>query len=314
MNPTSDSAYVYQTQVTALHAYDLTESPITQIVSNVYLGGVMACTDSIGVTVTPIGPWWQVKDSDILTNGSVVSDVPMGSIFDLDGTGGYPGVVAYGGSLSLAGGVSGNAVSSTNWNANTAVTPKAYDYAYVLSRVPSEIKIKPISSLDQVTLTTEDPSYPSHNGYRFFRYENSGGEVATTEDINVGTDKIVVLVDGNALIANKINLTNGGFFALFVQGNITIDPIVSGIIGGTPSLQGVYMANGTISTGTNGPKSDNQLYLKGSMAGLSGISLQRDLSSNESPAEYFEYAPDQMMYLLESGLSTMRINWKEVAP
>jgi hypothetical protein len=52
------------------------------------------------------------------------------------------------------------------------------------------------------------------------------------------------------------------------------------------------------------------------LAGLSGISLQRDLADDSvTPAELFEYTPDQIIVLLNTpALSSKNMNWKEVAP
>jgi hypothetical protein len=68
-------------------------------------------------------------------------------------------------------------------------------------------------------------------------------------------------------------------------------------------------------TGTNGANLDSQQYFRGTLVGLSGISLQRDLVDDSvSPAEFFEYAPDQIIFLLNSGLEVRKMSWKEVAP
>ena len=111
-----------------------------------------------------------------------------------------------------------------------------------------------------------------------------------------------------------------GFIALIAgksdtgtKGNIYISPSLGGA---TPVLEGIYLAEGVIYTGTNGADLDSQLVIRGSLAGLSGISLQRDLADDSTtPAELFEYAPDQMMILLNTpALSSKKMSWKEVAP
>jgi len=62
-----------------------------------------------------------------------------------------------------------------------------------------------------------------------------------------------------------------------------------------------------------GAGSDSALSVRGALASYGGLSLQRDLSDNSTPAEYFEYAPD-LMLLYPTKLSYRKINWKEVAP
>ncbi len=50
----------------------------------------------------PPGPWWQVKDGDVTTNGDLDSSVPTGLYFDMVGDGGYPGIAKYGGATNLS--------------------------------------------------------------------------------------------------------------------------------------------------------------------------------------------------------------------
>ncbi|OGM76917.1 hypothetical protein A2210_00105 [Candidatus Woesebacteria bacterium RIFOXYA1_FULL_40_18] len=88
----------------------------------------------------PVSAWWQVKDADITTNGNISSKIPSGCtlpgcnpVFGLDGLGGFPGVVAYGGdSFSFSGTMSSgaNQVSSKNWLANASYLGKTYGYVY----------------------------------------------------------------------------------------------------------------------------------------------------------------------------------------
>ena len=37
-----------------------------------------------------------MKDGDVVTNGSISSTIPVGSTFEINGAGGYPGIPAYG--------------------------------------------------------------------------------------------------------------------------------------------------------------------------------------------------------------------------
>ncbi|PIP57308.1 hypothetical protein COX04_00170, partial [Candidatus Woesebacteria bacterium CG22_combo_CG10-13_8_21_14_all_45_10] len=66
-------------------------------------------------TPTPARAWWRVIDGDVKTNGNLVSQVPSGLKFDLVGTGGYPGLPAYGGSTNLNSAL----VSDKGWLANS---------------------------------------------------------------------------------------------------------------------------------------------------------------------------------------------------
>jgi hypothetical protein len=128
--------------------------------------------------------------------------------------------------------------------------------------------------------------------------------------VNIGTRKVILLVDNaDVNITGNINLTDGqGFFMLIVKGNVNIDPAVGG--GGSANLEGLYFADGTLTDGSG----NTQFHTRGSIVANGGISMQRDLvANNMSPAELFEFAPDQIM-LFPKVLGTRKMSWKEVAP
>jgi len=135
----------------------------------------------------------------------------------------------------------------------------------------------------------------------------------------LGNRRLVLFVTGNLTVNNRITLDDGrGFFAAIVKGNINIDPGVSHP--NQPSLEGMFLADGTINTGTKRPSADDRLYVRGALVGWSGVALQRDLdptktsgANNLAPAEFVEYAPDLVLTfpreLLREGLV-----FREVAP
>jgi len=154
------------------------------------------------------------------------------------------------------------------------------------------------------------------DGYKYIFVDGD----ATTGTLSLGSDKVVIFVNGNLSITGNINLTPGsGFFAAFVKRNITIFPSVSS--SSSPALEGIFFADGNISTGTSKPNPDNQLYVRGSLISLSGrVNLQRDLDparstgqNNTKPAEYIEFSPDLIvnfpLQLMRSG-----VLFEEVAP
>lgn len=133
--------------------------------------------------------------------------------------------------------------------------------------------------------------------------------------------RAVLFVDGGDLtIRKQIQLTKGeGFFMAIVgkdaagnKGNILIDPAAA-------SLEGFYSADNLFKTGTKYNEDlgifDDQLHIRGSVVGLEGVSLQRNLGSSNTtiPAELFEYAPD-LIFTYPPKLSVRKMRWKEVAP
>ena len=87
---------------------------------------------------------------------------------------------------------------------------------------------------------------------------------------------MILLVDSaNFNIGGNINLTRGrGFFMVIVRGNIAVAPTVGGAPGQSPNLEGLYLADGTVSSGAGA----NQLYVRGSVVGYGGVNMQRNLA------------------------------------
>lgn len=307
VNPASDITYIYQTLARAILQGSAT------ITSNVYnVGGVLACTSTVPVTLLPPSPWWQVRDSDVQTAGDLIDGVPEAGIFNLDGPGGFPGVSAYGGVTYLA---SAN-TSSKGWLVNSLpVSQRTYDYAYFANQIPADITavINSVDTADVPGSLISGNSTHDTNDYYWYKYDGdvNSNQALVIPVMDVGTRKVILMVDNaDVNITGDINLTDGsGFFMLIVRGNINVDPTVVG--GATPNLEGLYLADGTFNTGLG----NSQLWVRGSLAGNLGINMQRNLggSANSDPSEFFEYAPDQIM-LYPKVLGVRKINWKEVAP
>ncbi|OGM78732.1 hypothetical protein A2366_03955 [Candidatus Woesebacteria bacterium RIFOXYB1_FULL_33_9] len=268
-----------QTTATAISVGD------TNINVDVTVGGTSYCTDTSPLTVLASGPWWQVIDGDVLTNGSIGSDVPSSNYFDLDGAGGFPGVPIYGTSFNLSS--TPDLISTKMWNANSITSfSRRFDYNYFEDLVQSDI------------FGTTDL-----DGYEWIK--NIGP--TTLEATNYSNRKVILFVDGNLTINGNITLDDGEcFFGVFVSGDIIISPTVT-------SLEGLYLTDTGFETGSLGPDLDAPLLVRGSVASYGGMSLQRDLADDSSPAEIFEFAPDQLLLFPES-LGYSRTRWTEVAP
>jgi hypothetical protein len=251
--------------------------------------------------------WWQVKDGDVTTNGDINSNVPTGSLFELNGDGNFPGVPAYGGSTDLT--VAN--VSSTGWLANSANSSyKLFNSTYFLNAIPTDVIVNKLTgTFDQTALNggVVDP-----DGYTWFMYDATLTNLPLSigTDISLGTKKVILMVKGGDIdISGNINLTKGnGFFLAVTSGSINIAP-------GVTSLEGVYVTDGIFDTGTTNtdPGTDVQLVVRGTVAAFAGMKLQRSLSDNTSPSELFEFAPDQEL-LFPTKLSNYPSTWLEVAP
>ncbi len=310
VSPVGDTTVAYSSTATAVGV-----GTATITASGIDSFGVALCTDTSVIAVSLPGAWWQVKDSDITSSGDLSSDIPNGSYFNLPGDGGYPGVPAFGSSTSIT----GSNVSTNGWLTESPPTnEKVYNNAFFNNQIPKDTVITTITdnNIDGSIFTSGGtPSY----GYYWYKYDGSITDLDLTINapVNLGSRKVILLVNSADLYINgSINLTDGqGFFMTSVgktssltKGNI----YVSATVGNTSyDLEGIYEADGIFATGT----SALPLSVRGAVTGYDGVVMTRDLGagSNSNPAEFYEYAPDQMM-LYPSRLGSRKISWKEVAP
>jgi hypothetical protein len=280
------------------------------------------------VTITSPGPWWQVQDADIITNGNLFSLIPATTCllpgcdpaFGLEGSGGYPGVPSYGGSYDFEAGSGTGTVSSTGWLANSMSTfNKVYDYSYFQALVRPNVEINEIiePEIQGGYLINQGNAT---RGYVWFRRQ---GDLTITGVANLQDRKVVLLVDGDLYLGrppaqsgSSIRVRDGsGFFMAIVSGDIIISPKASiDPLNPQPVFEGIFLAEGQVKTGTEGPALDEQLWIRGSVAAYGGVVLERDLTDNNvTPAEFFEYGPD-LLFTFPRDLTSRKYKWKEIAP
>ncbi len=316
--PLSDGTVPYDVSARGISA------GTTGVVASAVMAGSVRCSAASTLTVSEPGPWWRVKDADVAANGSLVSLIPFGCAlpacdptFGLDGGGGFPGIPSYVGTINV--GTSGG-VSSTGWAAESAPgSRRNYSYSRFARQIPSDVEFAEIESGSVEGSLFESGGTLSRGAY-WYRYDGSSGlDLSISSNANLGSRKVVLLVaNADLYVGGKINLTDGeGFFAAIVgrdgdgnKGNVIVDPAVGGTADGVPELEGLFVADSEFGTG----EGNSQLHVRGSVAGLSGILLQRDLDDDsQTPAEYFEYAPDLILNI-PSSLRTSGYAWREVAP
>lgn len=300
------------------------EEGASTITANMVVGGSTLCSDTATILVTPPGPWWQVRDADVMAP-QITSPISTSCVsplcepfFDLDGDGGYPGIPL----TSLGMYMESGGISSKNWSVITSTAANNTNYAFFEKQIPTDTVITtiPANTIDGSIFASGGTL---SNGAYWYKFDGSINNVDLnlTADINIGSRKVILLVDNSDLYINgKINLTDGqGFFIAIVgknsigaKGNIYINPTVGGSADELPELEGLFFTDNQIYTGIG----DTQLHTRGSLVGMSGIQLQRDLGNilnQTNPSEYIEFAPDQIM-LMPSTLKIKKINWKEVEP
>jgi len=258
-------------------------------------------------TPIPVLPWWQIdRGGDVITSGNLQSKVPSGSMFSLNGSGGFPGNNMFGGTTTLT---TGN-VSSQGWLGDlgsTGYQGKRYDSAYFNSIIPTNITNAMNSNLPSIaTQTNFDAGTAASDGYVYFKVN---GDLTMNGTLSVaGTKKIVLFVTGNLNLNGNISVgTNGqGFFMAIVGGNINVAPGVTS--GANTALEGIFETDGDFSLGGG----SNQLRIRGSVITYGNFILNRN--TGLAPAsEIVEYAPD-LILLFPRALIQDTYGWSEVVP
>ncbi len=318
VNPASDTTVVYSTQASGVSVGS------TTVRADVIMSGASRCNDTSTVNVIVAGPWWQVKDADVTTNGNLISPIPgtctlpaCNPVLGLKGTGGFPGVPAYGGATAdfQAGAGTGRAAEDPyNWLAASRYNGRTYDYAFFERQIPDDVVINELTP--PVTGGTFNSGGTPSRGYVWYHWNGATlGDLTIGGNVNlVGSRRVVLMAEGaNVTINGRIQLQNPGqgFFMMVVgkdtnglKGDILVDPSVD-------DIEGIFLAESEFKTGV----ASSQFNARGSVVAYEGISLERDLgaSNANTPAEVFEYAPD-IIATFPKVFTQRRIRWKEVAP
>lgn len=284
--------------------------------------------------------WWQTAFGDVLATTDVVGKIPFTCAEDgickeylsLADTTKQAGVFVNGSTGTTTSGDAGSnsflrydgvLASAPSWSAASDYTPPVqekenYDYFAALVNLDTSSAVTIIGS-SSLSFPSGLAANTTHIMYRI-------GSLSINDqwDLNSFNNKqLIVFVTGDLTINNTIlNLPNNdkGFLAFIVKGNININPNLgtdapSSALDVTTlpaDLEGVYIADGTISTGV-GTKT---LVGEGMFIGWGGLNLDRDYSSvanNTSPAMIFRYRPDLLLNTPKI-LKNYSYTWKETAP
>lgn len=181
---------------------------------------------------------------------------------------------------------------------------------------------------DDFALQAENAQKPTYNSSKIAYYRNGNLTVQNPWNVANG-EKYVIFVDGNLTLTDGngssdalINVEEGGFLAFIVKGNINIDASLgnSTLTSTAANLEGVYMADGTLSTLSRGTAGggDDRFVGEGVFVGWDGVDLNRDFSdgssrslqNNSKPAETFIYRPDFLVNMPDIMLVPIRL-WQE---
>lgn len=174
----------------------------------------------------------------------------------------------------------------------------------------------------------QKPSVPSLNASGAY-YHEGDMTISSTWTLS-GSESFVIFVNGDLTFNNsaQVIMPSGTFISFIVSGNIIVDPTVGSTdpASTTGTLQGVYIANGTLTVQTQGatPANDEKKFIgEGTFAACGDIALLRDfrnsvnsiygVNNNRYPASLFVFRPDVMTSAPEK-MKRPLMNWREVAP
>jgi hypothetical protein len=310
VSPGVDSSPTYRTTATGNTIGTAT------ITADMIMDGVSVCSNSAEVTVTGSTPWWQVIESDVITNGDIVSEIPSSCTAAVsctnsiitEGSGNNSGVASAGNNINAG---TGTVSESNNWQASSSYNGPTYNYDYFEDRSScgtfSTLGSSTVDSLSDLTSGTQS------SGYYWKRY--TGSTLTISSNISLGDNKVILFVDGDLRIEGRITFNDGtGFFMVVVSGDIIVEPSVGGSADSSPDLEGIYYTDEQFRTGTNGIGADEQLHIRGSVAAFDRIVLERSTPNDATaPAELFEYAPETLLRL-PTCIGERSVEWRELAP
>ncbi|QQS39363.1 hypothetical protein IPM62_02005 [Candidatus Woesebacteria bacterium] len=278
-------------------------------------GNIMCTPNPASATVNVTNPsaWWQSIGGSIMAKGNILSIISpttctlpaCNPVLITDGAS-IPGIAV---STNTINPNPPNVSSHNRQVENTFLASDEYNYAFFENRLSGEIK----SGRTIVTNTVAANGLNSGaliNGYRWLY---SDGPLSIDGVQNLGDNKVVLFVNGNLTLREKINFNDGsGFFMAVVNGNIVIDTAFAGAAS-EPELEGIFYAEGNFNTDATLGTLDEQLLVRGTVV-ANTFSLNRELSINTfTPAEVFEFAPDVIINYPRN-LRVKQVTWREVAP
>jgi hypothetical protein len=295
VNPASDNSYLYETDVSP----DGVGGPVT-ITADVYLtggSGGVDCSGTVDVTVAAPSSWFQTEEGDVYIGGDLDNPIPTSapeqnfSVGDPSNGGGTWGVVVYdssaGATTDFGDGYPSNNDSS-HWLVDDSQTALTWDY---FNSIIQEDDGDPV-------LADGEPASGT--------YKISGDQ--TVDDAWTISDgqTVLIIVNGSLDIEANITVAEGGHLTMIVSGDINIDPAVT-------DVQGVFIADGTLTVETNG---GTDVQFRGEGVFSAGtVDLQRNLQEgNETqPAEVFASRPDFWLNTPDT-IWQAAFSWTELAP
>jgi len=215
---------------------------------------------------------------------------------------------------------------------DSSAIPTEYSYQYFYNRFGFDH--------DSAENQLASGAQPSLNSGLNIRFAPSDLTISEPWHISSG-EQLIVFVNGSLTINDAtgdrrlIRADVGSYLAFIVSGNISINSNVGYTVPDTypivfarpgtvsPNVEGIYLANGTLTVASNGNASlpDKKFIGAGTFVGWGGVNLARTFDygvigmawHNFNPTETFIYRPDFLLNT-PSVMKEPIHEWREVAP
>jgi hypothetical protein len=255
------------------------------------------------------GGWWQVTGGSVYGAGGVRSYIPPSTStytvpqqLILADSSDRVGLLAYGVKNDDQLGYNPNArVSSKLWEIQNLYQGLRYDYNYYNARMGAFST----TAWDGTDINYDDVGI----GYQIFKHT---GDVTLTGLSLSGTQKVILLVNGNVTAVGDLVVPKGGFLGIIAKGDITFNS-------GVAKAQGWFVAENInvpchdeVAPFGTCDRDDVQFEGAGSFVAWTNINLRRDRfkTNNVEPSEVFTYRPD----MFTSVPAPMKVYTKKFTP
>lgn len=258
------------------------------------------------------GGWWQVTGGSVYAKSGIKSYVPASVVpagdqrLILPDANNRIGMLSYG--VAWGGAELGTnpdvRVSDKLWRIQSLYDGLRYDHNFYNTRM--DVFASTPWDGGAVNYTDVD------NGYQIFKNTPSSGTLTLNYGGPMGTEKVILLVDGDVVINSNVVVPVGAFLGIIAKGNITFGSMVA-------SAQGWFVAENisvpckdTVAPLGTCDADDVQFVGEGSFVGWTGIDLKRDrdVINNTAPSEKFIYRPDMFINVP----TPMKVYTKEFSP
>lgn len=259
------------------------------------------------------GPWFQVYGGDVY--GSIISsEIPQTSCsgtckpyFMPTPASQKHGVVVYNNTFSLGTDCSGACIpgnvseDTDDWYVQTDINTTEYNYDWWVSHLREEAKVA----------GDFNGNNPNVSGIYV-----SADSVTTSGNWNIPNRQVIILINGDFNINNKISVGNTGFLMVVASGSITIDSTLNGGNANNPAVEGIFMAdNINIPSQGHVPSDDSHLFTAGSLIGWTSINLQRNIGTANNgiePSMTFSFRPDFIINAPDAVKKIYLPRWEQV--